>query len=1071
VRWHPRGVLPAVFSSTLSYWHLNDDVIEPVQDFGLNAAVDPLDQADIDEPARPVPGPGRLARRFNGSGALYGAANDAAVRAAMLGEWTIQVCFRRAFATSAVRTLFSYGGLGTTSSAENILVDIRVTTGDAIEIRTQSGTNSNATVTPGSASYIVPFGEWNLIAVRKEDAGGGLYRYRLFVNGREMGVSAGITAPTGGGNAEATIGAIRGASAPAQPWVGDIAFVKFDSAQLTDDTIERDFERLIGVSFEVRDDYALEIEDGNGDRQEMTDLYDVDWVKGFGLSQSRSNDVLATMSVDMLGSIGRLALHQLRTESRANLTDETDPTSYDPLVDFDREIELWFAQVPRNIRAYPDELQSRYLGSIDVNDEDPVAVRLETRDGSSVLVDTVAEQLVSYGDNGGSVDMEEAAQAFLDDNDNSTSNDSQPFITPRPGSYDPITLYLRDTRNLMLPQSTAGGPSTGWAIAAGGLKREPIITGLRELFGQLAWNVSYLFDQVAEAWRVAGYEPRREQQHPSHVLDPDRILEIRPFRRDTRLSRTTFVGRYGSSETTLPVPAALPSGFTGTQAVGWFDLDGRGQRSTAFYRYTEDAAHTAGRRRRYFEFQESSASQVDTVDEMQRMVLGVASDLRDPEIAASIRMPLSMSLELDDLQRLLPNVLSTADQYLATQEMMHAGGERSETSIGVGGKARAGFKRWWELEARPGVGKPGVLDPNDAALIRVRGDETVSMVNLIDFTDYMAGGRFLQVKNNDFARYTKLLLNPPDAWRIEQTRLGSPGPLVWPDDLYADNTIQVQGGYSVRFLVDTSVNIDISNFRSAFLTSDDIPLDEGQPVALEFTWHPDDAVGDTVVQVRLQWLDRFRTSTGTDAFDGSIPAGWGIGNDFPIPGDWIKDRFVRIMPPSNTRFVKIQIGTLTTTTFREINIDSVSLARSTRLSERFNFSSTPPTTTAAGAWQQLDTSDAVVGDPFGIQTDIDSSDARFTILEGGRYRAVINDTIAATAGSLAQVGVGINGSTPASGNASMWFPIVSGPFGQSLVEFTAEAGDVVRLYFRTDESGGGSEFFGLPFLEQVSDSA
>jgi len=434
-------------------------------------------------------------------------------------------------------------------------------------------------------------------------------------------------------------------------------------------------------------------------------------------------------------------------------------------------------------------------------------------------------------------------------------------------------------------------------------------------------------------------------------------------------------------------------------------------------------------------------------------------------------MPLSMSLELDDLQRLLPNVLSTADQYLATQEMTHAGGERSETSIGVGGKARAGFKRWWELEARPGVGKPGVLDPNDAALIRVRGDETVSMVNLIDFTDYMAGGRFLQVKNNDFARYTKLLQNPPDGWRLEQFVL-LPPVLVWPDDIYADNTIQVQGGFSVRFTQDTVA-------FNAHLTSDDVPIDEGQPIALEFTWHPDDAVGDTVIRVRLRWLDRFRGVVGTDDFDGSIPAGWGIGNDFPIPGDWIKERFVRFMPQPLSRFVQVQIGTLTTTTFREVNIDSVSLARSTRLSERLNFSSTPPTTTTANTWEQLDTSDAVGGDPFGIQTDIDSSDARFTILERGTYRAVFHDTVSHQAGTLMQVGVGLNGATPIADNSSAWTPLTSigaGPtyahqFGQIQVELTVEAGDVVRLYFRTDESGGGSEFLGLPFLEQVSDSA
>ena len=359
-----RALPPKFRSTTTASWHLSDRTIDRAEDSSSSA--DHLASfGSVQPPAIGVDLTGHV-REFYGSEALRGTVGDASMRTAVLGDWTLQVAVRRRLETSPTfpQTIIAYGGDGTSGAGDNILFELRMTSSDELEIRTQSGANVDEVDTTSVDDFLFPHEEWVHIAIVKLDTANDP-DYAIYVNGEQVDAITNATQPDGGTSAAWYLGAIESGAGVTQEWFGDIAFAHFDASVLTEDEIEEDFRRIRGGRHYTTVWDRLEVEDGTGARRDLTDLEGIDWVAS-GMIEENQDNPAATAEFRLHRAIGKLTLANLKTESKFNLTDIAVPGSYSPLIFRDRDLELFVARTPVGTRAYLDEYRSRLLGGIDV---------------------------------------------------------------------------------------------------------------------------------------------------------------------------------------------------------------------------------------------------------------------------------------------------------------------------------------------------------------------------------------------------------------------------------------------------------------------------------------------------------------------------------------------------------------------------------------------------------------------------------------------------------------------------------------------------------------------------------
>ena len=62
------------------------------------------------------------------------------------------------------------------------------------------------------------------------------------------------------------------------------------------------------------------------------------------------------------------------------------------------------------------------------------------------------------------------------------------------------------------------------------------------------------------------------------------------------------------------------------------------------------------------------------------------------------------------------------------------------------------------------MGKPPTINPFNPLQDMTIGQLVPYITGILDRTSYFVGGKYLQIRNNDFSRWTRGLENPPDAW-------------------------------------------------------------------------------------------------------------------------------------------------------------------------------------------------------------------------------------------------------------------------------------------------------------------
>jgi len=848
-----------------------------------------------------------------------GTAVDAELLDALIGTNTVALMFRPR--SNTLGAVFAVCGADVTTASANILWGLFWSSfGDGTISYIHEQGSGSAIGAPFQATFAA--GKWMVAHIRKVVTGV-TCDLSLFINGALVQTIAGLGNCDGGSASVVRAGHLldaAGANATF-PFDGDIGAWVVNAEALTDEQIADDARRLHLLDHSTHADIVLRVGDLNGAWVELTNAEGVDLVDTCEISDNIDN-VTRTMSASLLREQEALSTAGLVTTSKLNLSNVFVPSSFAALIRETAPVELLVARMPLGLRAGPGDLESAFLGEIDEVDDGGDATTFTARDLGGRLIDTHIEEEINYGDVT-PVAVEGEMQFILNDNDNDAGNNSVGGLTARMGSYAPITLF------------TPVAPS--WSILLYRQRREPVMTALRALAGQIGWDCRYMWDPTTKTWRLTFFDVDRTRVGVDAVFRADDILEFQELSRSTFGVRNIARVVYASSETTLPSLPALPAGYSGRR--GWSNVDGEGNRLVAFVEIQSDASLAVLNRRYWMEAQEQSAGQIDTIIEGTRMGLRFVQDLEESDLGASVTFPLMWEAEVNTfgrfegltrgprgLQRLF-----TGAQKLAIKTITSTFDDSPRTSVQLRGKPALGFKRWLAVETRNGKG--AIASPLDALTDLRAGPRLQIVRELLDQTRYFTGGKFLAIRNQEFEAFSAGLQNPPDGWSMQAG--------AWATDAIVSTTAQ-SGARSVR-LVNTT----------AALRSDFVVLPAGSlnaPFSLEALWQR--VAGDDSLQVDVEWYSAAKTLLATTSlFPGSGTYG------FPaVPattGAWFTSRAQGFMPPNAlSRYVRIIVrGRQVGAAFSAILVDNISMYRTSREVLAGNGGSTPALwgATAVGA--------------------------------------------------------------------------------------------------------------------------
>jgi hypothetical protein len=861
---------------------------------GNASSFDMVQLLTVDLPTM-VQAPIGLARRFKQFEAL--ATGDASADSPVIqGEWTISTWVRILDETPA-STIFALGGdLISSAQDQNFQVWFYIDSNENPVVIWEAGAVP-VTITHVFTTYTLPVNRWKHFVLRKRFDNPN-YVVDLFVNGELVETSPPLVNCDGGNssNVKWVVGAVEAAGSLGNSLDGDVASLHVYDEVLTVDQIKADFRRGQMLDSFTHVDVRVEIEDGDGDRRDLTDLDGVDFVDEVDITEA-VDQAVQTAKVTLLREQMDLSIAKLRTDTKLNLGDVDDRLDYTALVDLNRDVEIFLARVPLGVRASGVDWQSRFFGRVDSVDWSGENVTVSCRDRGGILVDTFIEEEVlnstiiageppekqpSYGSLVGQP-LQSLLQDILDDNDNDPGNDTVAGLVLRTGSYDPITLAVEGTPN--------------WLLLPYRQRREPVLTALRTLAQQIGWECNFAFQQGAnpdlDEWRLVLRDVDRQRVDSDMLLTEREVESVTSLGLDIKNIRTVHRIIYPSSESADPGKPTV-TGYTVEHL--WSGQDGQGRRLPAFLEIQNDAAVLLYGRR-FMELGEASTSQIDTQSEALRMLLAIDNDISSPDLEKVAQTDCLFEVELSDVIRFeVIRELYTVIQRLAVVGITHSIGSQAVSTLSLRGKPAIGFKRWLSLESRPGMGRPGIADPRLALTDSETGPLLRVVRNIVDQTAYQSGGKYLAILNQDFQFWTAGVRNPPDGWKLEAGTFGT--------DVSEEGTTTLTGGHAVEFVGSAGI-----------LVSKEIPIqgDVTQPLSFEIAWQVVAGAGNTPNLV-VRWLDAALVALGSTPLTPGAPGSPAAPNfgayDPTLVGSWFFSRVDGIQSPfANARYMALEIST------------------------------------------------------------------------------------------------------------------------------------------------------------------
>jgi len=777
---------------------------------------------------------------------------------------------------------------------------------------------SGGTFTQRSTDIYLKEDEWYYLLIRSTEAGANR-DLEIIVNGVQGYFSPGEGKPTGGSLAGFNIGGVVSGSSDVSNTDMLCSGLYFWDRPLTDEEIRGDFRRGKLDSFNVARSFSVEIEDQNSSAQKLEDFLDEDWISGISYGDE-TDQVTGLATISLKRSKRKKSMAPLKTDSPVNFSDKLDVLSYSELLRSRAGIEVFSAMTPHLISPDSSDYMSVFKGSINQIDFGGTEeISIECRDLSGPLIDAYIETEYEYGaqyknDDGAVVvsstlPVQGEMQKILDDNDDTQQLVGRPAKT---GSYSPITLRV------------TGSPD--WNIAAYKQRREPVLSAITERASQLAWICKYRYQNDTSAWELDFHDPDRDLVSAAKVIKPEDVLAASDARIDDTTVRNVVRVIYQSREPYADAASrpdvntalTIPGSYIATNDNMGPDNHGN---STPAYVQIENPASIAKYGRKFMEVAEESSSQIDTVKEAGRFALGMIQDLDEPQFSHSVTVDYDPTVSVNDKAIMTPNPLYyTVSQILAVQSVAHTiDNQKKTTQLKLRGKPSAGFKKWLQIEARPGIAQPPVLDTEESLTDVRTGDMIATVRTFMDRTDYYTGGKYLGIRNQNFQQMTRGERYTPDGWkdRTGIRWLSSSG-------INPSKTVTASGTQSISFESNSNSPLFTTNGERRGLSSDIVPIlgDDSTPYSFEVTWTSDSASGTPGVGMMIEWIGEDKlTIIGTSFVDFKD-------NAFEIL-KWSKSRIDGISAPAGSKFCKILIGAALTAS-AGCYVDSVSGYRTAR---------------------------------------------------------------------------------------------------------------------------------------------
>lgn len=867
-----RGLPPRIDASTVAAWLMLETSLDPEAEQYVAGGAPRLSQLGaITEPIA-VTGLIGYARRFSGSGILAATASSDEI-AAMQGDWTMSQWIRL---DSYPAAYFFTGGMAgpidSGAAADNVQGVVGVLQGrPCVYWEGASGALESA-----PASEILPLGQWTLITARKTVTGGGsTASLNILVNGRVVHSVTGLPNATDGSSGKVRWvigGTFTNALASIYGLDGEAGPLIVNAAILSDEEVVDQFLRGASLATPYQTHLRVQIKDGTGTYRDVSEggFYGFDFLEEVVMSNSVDDDT-ASAQVTLTRENGEISLAPLKGDSPLN--NPTLAGSYSPRIDGWRQIQVRDSRIPLFLPFSTSGYFVAFEGRIDdVDDSQNEKIALSCRDEAARAAERWIDDEVIYpqsfggGGCGGSAQAREIVlQEIIDDN----------------GALFTLRVPVPTTSCMLIMQQP--------------IPRSHLLPTLRALANEIGWDLRWAYNPETFGWALTLFEPQRSRIGVDTVIAARAVESSPGGSQQTARVRNSWTVTYPNSAT----------------------VDGEGNRLPGFITVT-DATSISDYDLRAAEVVEDASSQIDTSTEATLMAAGALADTKDPKRDAGKVIAFDSRIQPNDIIIVQPNGLSTTvDQIGAALSIESRWNPRSgsRTTVQCEGAPVAGYNRWLSIEAGRN-GRPPIRQPGEALTGRGIGTLLPGLLDMVDRSIYLGGQKFIEVKNGDFARFSRGTAFPPDSFDMAAG--------TWGTGISAVAGTQLSGGFGVSITSTTPQ-----------LRSQAIPLigDVDTPYGVECIWQR--TSGNDFVQVDLQWLDASRAVVSTTSLypAGPVNGYVGVDNFKAVPAStstWFNSRAEGIVPPSGARFVRVIVRGRASGGFSPIVVDSVQMFRAAR---------------------------------------------------------------------------------------------------------------------------------------------
>lgn len=227
----------------------------------------------------------------------------------------------------------------------------------------------------------------------------------------------------------------------------------------------------------------LEIEDADGDFQDLTDFLDRDWVTSVSWGET-IDEPISELRFDLIRESGSVSLSPFRGDSLAN-----DGGS---AIDAGRGIRLYTATTEHGVAPVSGDWKLVFEGVIDSFDA-AKSFQGIARDLAGELVDRQIKERLQYGSEEGT----------------------------------PIETVMQDILDAWAPDFTLRTPIIpGFLITSYWQDKMSVWDAIRTLAGLIGWDVRMRWDEDTSSFRLTFFEPDRDATLPVWTIRPDRYFDV-----------------------------------------------------------------------------------------------------------------------------------------------------------------------------------------------------------------------------------------------------------------------------------------------------------------------------------------------------------------------------------------------------------------------------------------------------------------------------------------------------------------------------------------------------------------